>query len=34
MKKSLTKIILLALIVAFASGCSWSKKDKEPKQKA
>ncbi len=34
MKKSLTKIILLALIVALASGCSWSKKDKEPKQKA
>jgi len=34
MKKSHTKIILLALIVAFASGCSWSKKDKEPKQKA
>ncbi|MFW2440143.1 MAG: hypothetical protein ACN4GR_12305, partial [Arenicellales bacterium] len=33
MKKSLTKIFLLALIVVFASGCSWSKKDKEPKQK-
>ncbi|MEA1890765.1 MAG: outer membrane protein assembly factor BamC [Pseudomonadota bacterium] len=34
MKKSFTGIILLALIVAFASGCSWSKKDKDPKQKA
>ncbi|NOY16202.1 MAG: outer membrane protein assembly factor BamC [Gammaproteobacteria bacterium] len=34
MKKSFTKIILLALIVVFASGCSWSKKDKDPKQRA
>jgi len=34
MKKSLIKIILLALIVVFASSCSWSKKDKDPKQKA
>ncbi len=34
MKKSLTNIILLALIAVIASGCSWSKKDKDPKQKA
>ena len=34
MKTSFTKIVLFALIVALASGCSWSKKDKEPKQKA
>ena len=33
MKRSLTKVILLALLIAVASGCSWSKKDKEPKQK-
>lgn len=34
MKRSLTKVILLTLLIALASGCSWSKKDKEPKQKA
>jgi outer membrane protein assembly factor BamC len=34
MNNSLTKVILLAFLLAFASGCSWSKKDKEPKQKA
>ena len=33
MKRSLTKVIILALLIAFASGCSWTKKDKEPKQK-
>lgn len=33
MKKSLSKSILLILLIALASGCSWSKKDKEPKQK-
>ncbi len=33
MKKSFTKIILLAFIVVLSSGCSWSKKDKEPKQR-
>lgn len=34
MNNSLTKVTLLALLLAFAGGCSWSKKDKEPKQKA
>jgi len=34
MKKSLTNILLLVLIAGFSSGCSWSKKDKDPKQKA
>ena len=34
MNRSLTKVILLSFLVALASGCSWSKKDKEPKQKA
>jgi outer membrane protein assembly factor BamC len=34
MKTSFTKILFFALIVALVSGCSWSKKDKEPKQKA
>ncbi|GMR06539.1 MAG: outer membrane protein assembly factor BamC [Gammaproteobacteria bacterium] len=34
MKKSFIKIILLALIIVFAGGCSWSKKNKDPKQKA
>ena len=33
MKKSLTEVILLALLITLTSGCSWSKKDKEPKQK-
>ena len=33
MKKFLTKVILLALLITLAGGCSWSKKDKEPKQK-
>ena len=33
MKKSLTEVILLALLITLMSGCSWSKKDKEPKQK-
>jgi len=34
MKKSLTNILLLTLFVVLASGCSFSKKDKDPKQKA
>jgi outer membrane protein assembly factor BamC len=34
MNNSLTKVLLLALSIALAGGCSWSKKDKEPKQKA
>jgi len=34
MNNSLTKVILLAFLLVFSSGCSWSKKDKEPKQKA
>lgn len=34
MKTSFTKILFFALVVALASSCSWSKKDKEPKQKA
>lgn len=34
MNNSLTKVILLTILLAFSSGCSWSKKDKEPKQKA
>lgn len=34
MNNSLTKVILLTILLAFAGGCSWSKKDKEPKQKA
>ncbi len=34
MKKSLFESILLILLIALASGCTWSKKDKEPKQKA
>jgi len=33
MKRSLTNVILLALLITLAGGCSWSKKDKEPKQK-
>lgn len=32
MKRSLTNVILLALLITLAGGCSWSKKDKEPKQ--
>ena len=34
MKRFLTRFILLSLLAALASGCSWSKKDKEPEQKA
>ena len=34
MKKTLYRSILLILLIALAGGCSWSKKDKEPKQKA
>lgn len=34
MKRSLTRFILLFLLTALASACSWSKKDKEPEQKA
>ena len=34
MKNSISKSILFILLIALASGCSWSKKDKEPKQKA
>lgn len=34
MKRSLTRFILFFLLAAFATGCSWSKKDKEPEQKA
>jgi outer membrane protein assembly factor BamC len=34
MNNPLIKVILLAFLLAFAGGCSWSKKDKEPKQKA
>jgi len=33
MKRFLTRFILLFLLAALASGCSWSKKDKEPEQK-
>ena len=33
MKISSTKVIIIALLIAFASGCSSTKKDKEPKQK-
>ena len=34
MNNSLSKVILLTILLAFAGGCSWSKKDDEPKQKA
>ncbi len=33
MKKTLSKLFILASIVILASGCSWSKKDRDPKQK-